>query len=99
VAVASHTLLTGFERRIFELCDRITTARRIQQVLSKAADVTISEHYVRTVLDDLVARRLVIREHDRFLGLPVLTYNLVEETALPPAQLPRNVAGVYADAA
>jgi ribosomal peptide maturation radical SAM protein 1 len=87
VAAASHTVLAGSERRIFELCDQITTVRRIQHALSRSGGATISEAHVRDVLDDLLARHLVIREDDRFLGLPVLTYTPAHpDEAMPAVQ-------------
>jgi hypothetical protein len=87
LAAALQTSMRGTERRIFELCDQITTVGRIQQQLSEATDTPISEAYIRDLLDDLLARHLVVRENDRYLGLPVLTYTPVQpETATPAGQ-------------
>jgi ribosomal peptide maturation radical SAM protein 1 len=89
VARAAYTILRGFDRQVFELCDQITTVRRIEQVLAKTTDVTFADNYVREVIDDLVARHLVVREDERLLALPVLTYTPVQPVAAVPAALPR----------
>jgi hypothetical protein len=80
VAVASQTVLTEVERFVFEICDQITTVRRIQQLASHLSGPAVCENDVRQILDMLISRRLVIREEDRYLGLPVLTYTPVNPT-------------------
>jgi ribosomal peptide maturation radical SAM protein 1 len=89
VARAAYTVLSGFDRQVFELCDQITTVRRIEQVLAKTTNVTFPDNYVRAVVDDLIARHLVVCEDDRLLALPVLTYTPVQQTAALPAALLR----------
>jgi hypothetical protein len=42
-----------------------------------------SENDIRRILDMLIRKRLVIREEDRYLGLPVLTYTPVNQTTQP----------------
>jgi hypothetical protein len=85
LAAALQTSMRGTERRIFELCDQITTVRRIQQQLAETTDAPISEGYIQDLLDNLLARHLVVRENDRYLGLPVLTYTPVQPEAATPA--------------
>jgi ribosomal peptide maturation radical SAM protein 1 len=88
LAAALQTSMRGTERRIFELCDQITTVGRIRQQLAETTDTPVSEAYIQDLLDDLLARHLVVRENDRYLGLPVLTYTPAQpETATLAGQL------------
>jgi hypothetical protein len=86
VAVASQTVLTGAEKLVFEICDQITTVRRIQQIVRQQMDPAVSENDVREILETLMRRRLVIREEERYLGLPVLTYAPADRTTQPVRQ-------------
>jgi hypothetical protein len=101
VATAPQIVLNGVERKILEICDQITTVNRIQQVLASSTGMTISEHYLRVVLDEFIEKNLIVCENDRFLGLPVLTYTpvLQHEADLPvvmPLRTPDSFAtGVY----
>jgi hypothetical protein len=92
---AAQTLccsLTEVERFVFEICDQITTVRRIQQLASHLSGPAVCENDVRQILDMLISRRLVIREEDRYLGLPVLTY-----TPVNPTQFIRQLAPTAAE--
>ena len=80
VAVAEQTVLAGVEKLVLETCDQITTVRRIQQVVGQ------SEDQVSEILDMLMKRRLVIREGERYLGLPVLTYTPANHPVQPIRQ-------------
>ena len=80
VAVAEQTVLAGVEKLVLETCDQITTVRRIQQVVGQ------SEDQVSEILDMLMKRRLVIREGERYLGLPVLTYTPADQPVQPIRQ-------------
>jgi ribosomal peptide maturation radical SAM protein 1 len=86
VAIASQTALTGVEKLVFEICDQIMTVRRIQQVVDQMVQPAASEGQIREILDMLMKRRLVIREDDRYLGLPVLTYIPADQTSQPVRQ-------------
>ena len=86
VAVASQTVLTGVEKLVFEICDQITTVRRIQQIVGQQMHPAISENDVSKILETLMRRRLVIREEERYLGLPVLTYTPADRITQPVRQ-------------
>lgn len=51
-----------------------STVRRIQQVVGQLVHAAVCENDVREILDMLMRRHLVIRDDDRYLGLPFLTY-------------------------
>jgi len=81
VAVAAQTLLNQVERLVLETCDQISTVRRVQQILSSRLPRQFSDGEVREILDRLAARHFILREEERFLSLPVLTYKPVQPDA------------------
>jgi len=69
-AQSPFVVLTGLEKFVYQACDQIRTARQVAELWQAHSASTIPAD-VRTALDDLVARGLMLRQDDAYLALAI----------------------------
>lgn len=72
VAPARTVRLEGLRADVYEICDTRQTPSQVQERLARAGVRTPSVPRIRRLLDELVARRLVLEEHGFYLSLALM---------------------------
>lgn len=87
VASSPSLIVTGIHQLIYEFCDRIRSFNQIKAWLAennnnnKANNKTcLTPNEIKEILDDFIARKIMIQEDDRYLSLAIMAYPL-EHTA------------------
>ena len=81
VATWPEMMVTGIAVRIYEYCDKAQSLARIVEMVSQFAESEVSEDQVTGILEELIAKKLMVREGNRYLSLAVMTYDLDFEAA------------------
>jgi hypothetical protein len=83
VGAARPTMLKGVHGDVYEYCDTRRTIAQIQEWLTKSHGRPVGAQKLRRLLDDLVARRLMVEEHGWYLSLALLPSDLAPAGAGP----------------
>ncbi|EAU62452.1 RiPP maturation radical SAM C-methyltransferase [Stigmatella aurantiaca] len=68
-APASEQILTGLAKQVYQQCDAIQTLKSLLEGLAKHGVEGASPGDVQAILDDLVKRKLLLRQGERFIAL------------------------------
>ena len=63
------TLLKGRQKFVYMACDQITSAQQVVALWRKQSEAPLDEADVRNILDDLVARALLVKQENLYLAL------------------------------
>lgn len=74
VAIQQTTILQGVHRYIYEYCDKSRTIEHIRQWLNQEHGIELDEKQVKMILDEFIARKLMIIEGEWYLSLAIMTY-------------------------
>jgi hypothetical protein len=74
VATSPQVVLTDIGRYVYEYCDHIRSIRQIEQWLSELGGMPLSREQVVAILDEFVAKKLMVQEGNRYLSLAIMTY-------------------------
>jgi ribosomal peptide maturation radical SAM protein 1 len=74
VAAAPELVLEGVPRLVYEYCDRSKTLGQIQRWLHDRRGVDLGQADLQAILDDFVAKKLMIEENGLYLSLAIMTY-------------------------
>jgi len=74
VAAAPRVSLSGVRRSLLEYCDRAQTVRLLGQRLRTERSEVFTDGEIKAMLEDFVCDKLMIKEANSYLSLPVMTH-------------------------
>ncbi|MFN0111141.1 MAG: RiPP maturation radical SAM C-methyltransferase [Blastocatellia bacterium] len=71
VALDRLTVLTGLKKLVYLACDQVSAVKQITELCQSQHTAAVSEAEIRDILNDLTAKKLMLRQGNAYLSLAV----------------------------